>query len=270
VNLVRDYTGIDGYTAGVSRPLLLVSNDDGFNSPGIQALVAALEPLGEVWVVAPDRENSAVSHALTLSRPLRLVEAGPRRYLVDGTPTDCIALALGHVLKGRRVDLVVSGINHGANMGDDVHYSGTVSAAFEAAVQGLPAIAVSLVAGNGWEFGHAARIARWLARRVLRLGMPEGTLLNVNVPPGTPRGAALTRLGKHRYTEGVIEGTDPRGKRCYWIGGGDPVWERIAGTDFVAIADGLVSITPLQRDMTDLARLEQLRSESGWELEGLP
>lgn len=262
--------GSDGYTADVRRPLLLVSNDDGYGSPGIQALVAALAPVGDVWVVAPDRENSAVSHALTLSRPLRLSEAGPQRFLVDGTPTDCIALALGHVLKGRQVDLVVSGINHGANMGDDVHYSGTVSAAFEAAVQGLPAIAVSLVAGDGWDFGHAARFARWLTERVLDRGMPEGTLLNVNVPPGTPRGVALTRLGKHRYTEGVIEGTDPRGKKCYWIGGGEPVWQRIPGTDFMAIHDGLVSVTPLQRDMTDLARLEKLRSDAGWELEELP
>lgn len=254
----------------MARPLLLVSNDDGLNSPGIQALVGALEPLGEVWVVAPDRENSAASHALTLSRPLRIGESGPRRLWVDGTPTDCIALALGHVLRGRRVDLVASGINHGANMGDDVHYSGTVSAAFEAAVQGLPAIAFSLVAGNGWDFTHAARVAHWLAARVLERGMPEGTLLNVNVPPGTPRGVALTHLGKHRYTEGVIEGVDPRGKKCYWIGGGEPVWQRLPGTDFVAVHDGLVSVTPLQLDMTDLARLETLRDEPGWELRGLP
>lgn len=253
----------------MTQPLLLVSNDDGIHSTGIQALVGALEPLGEVWVVAPDRENSAVSHALTLSRPLRLHEVGFRRFAVDGTPTDCIALALGHVLKGRQVQLVVSGINHGANMGDDVHYSGTVSAAFEAAVQGVPAIAVSLVAGNGWEFSHAARVARWLAAQVLERGMPEGTLLNVNVPPGVPRGVRLTRLGTHRYTEGVIEGLDPRGRKCYWIGGGEPVWQPIPGTDFVAIHEGFVSVTPLQRDMTDCARLEELRREVGWEGEGL-
>ncbi|HPW56005.1 MAG: 5'/3'-nucleotidase SurE [Thermoanaerobaculaceae bacterium] len=252
------------------QPLLLVCNDDGFSSPGIQVLIATLAPVGDVWVVAPDRENSAVSHALTLSRPLRLSEASPQRFVVDGTPTDCIALALGYVLKGRQVDLVVSGINHGANMGDDVHYSGTVSAAFEAAVQGLPAIAISLVAGNGWDFTYAARCARWLAERVLARGMPAGTLLNVNVPPGPPRGVGLTRLGKHRYTEGVIEGTDPRGKKCYWIGGGEPVWQRIPGTDFMAIADGYVSVTPLQRDMTDLSSLEALRNDPGWELEETP
>lgn len=217
--------------------------------------------------MAPDRESSAVSHALTLSRPLRLVEVAPRHHVVDGTPTDCIALALGHVLKGQRVDLVVSGINYGANMGDDVHYSGTVSAAFEAAVQGLPAIAISQVGGNGWDLTHAAAFARKLVERVLERGISPGTLLNVNVPPGAPRGVAVTRLGKHRYTEGVIEDTDPRGKKCYWIGGGAPVWERIPGTDFVAIDDGLISITPLQRDMTDLPQRARLQAESWWQAE---
>ncbi|HNX50503.1 MAG TPA: 5'/3'-nucleotidase SurE [Thermoanaerobaculaceae bacterium] len=252
----------------MAEPLILVSNDDGYNSPGIQALAAALDSLGEIWVVAPDRENSAVSHALTLGRPLRLATVGPHHFVADGTPTDCIALALGHVLKGRRVDLVVSGINQGANMGDDVHYSGTVSAAFEAAVQGLPAIAISLVAGDRWDFGPASVFARRLVERVLTRGMTSGTLLNVNVPPGQPEGVVFTRLGKHRYTEGVIEDTDPRGRPCYWIGGGEPVWERIPGTDFMAIGDRLISVTPLQRDMTDHVQLGELQAvAAAWRLE---
>lgn len=248
---------------------MLICNDDGYSSPGIQHLANVLDPVGEVWVVAPDRESSAVSHALTLSRPLRLVEMAPRHFAVDGTPADCIALAFGHVMKGQRVDLVVSGINYGANMGDDVHYSGTVSAAFEAAVQGLPAIAISQVSGNGWDLSHATRFARKLVERVLERGISPGTLLNVNVPPCAPRGVAVTRLGSHRYTEGVIEDTDPRGKKCYWIGGGDPVWERIPGTDFMAIHDGLISITPLQRDMTDLPQRARLQAETWWQGEDL-
>jgi 5'-nucleotidase len=253
----------------VVHPLLLVSNDDGYHSEGIHVLVDALESLGEVWVVAPDRENSAVSHALTLSRPLRLSEISERHFMVDGTPTDCVTLGIGQVLKDRLPDLVVSGINFGANMGDDVHYSGTVSAAFEAAILGVPAIAVSQVIGKEFSFVHAGRFARLIASRVLERGLPSGTLLNVNVPPHTPVGVRFTRLGKRVYTEGVVEDTDPRGRKCYWIGGGDPVWEDIPGTDFAAIGAGYISVTPLQLDMTDREQLTRLETEvAGWALEG--
>jgi len=252
----------------MARPLLLISNDDGYHSEGIHVLADSLESVGEVWVVAPDRENSAVSHALTLSRPLRVTELDERHFVVDGTPTDCVTLGVCHVLKGRNPDLVVSGINFGANMGDDVHYSGTVSAAFEAAILGVPAIAISQVVGEHFSFAPAGRFARMLAARVLERGLPQGTLLNVNVPHSPPKGVRFTRLGKRVYTEGVVEDTDPRGRKCYWIGGGDPVWEDIPGTDFAAVGAGCISITPLQLDMTDVAQLRRLEGElAEWKLE---
>jgi 5'-nucleotidase len=253
----------------VAQPLLLLSNDDGYHSEGIHVLADALESLGEVWVVAPDRESSAVSHALTLSRPLRMSQIAERHFMVDGTPTDCVTLGIGQVLKGRTPNLVVSGVNFGANMGDDVHYSGTVSAAFEAAIMGVPAVAVSQVIGKEFSFVHAGRFARLIAKRVLERGLPAGTLLNVNVPPQRPLGVRFTRLGKRVYTEGVVEDTDPRGRRCYWIGGGDPVWEDIPGTDFAAVGAGFISVTPLQLDMTDRDQLIRLAdSGGGWDLEG--
>jgi len=252
----------------MAPPLLLVSNDDGYHSEGIHVLADALAEVGEVWIVAPDRENSAVSHALTLSRPLRMTRLDERRYVVDGTPTDCVTLGIGQVLKGRRADLVVSGINFGGNMGDDVHYSGTVSAAFEAAILGVPAIAVSQLVGPGFSFAPAGAFARVLARRVLERGLPEGTLLNVNVPHTPPKGVRASRLGKRVYTEGVIEDTDPRGRPCYWIGGGDPVWENIPGTDFATVGAGYISVSPLQLDMTDHVQLGRLEAEiAGWPLE---
>jgi 5'-nucleotidase len=253
----------------VKQPLILLSNDDGYHSEGIHVLSDALESLGEVWVVAPDRENSAVSHALTLSRPLRLTQLAERGFAVDGTPTDCVTLGVGQVLKGRAPDLVVSGINFGANMGDDVHYSGTVSAAFEAVILGVPAIAISQVIWHEFSFAFAGRFARLIASRVLARGLPPGTLLNVNVPPNPPKGVRFTRLGKRTYTEGVVEDTDPRGRKCYWIGGGDPVWEDIPGTDFAAVGAGYISVSPLQLDMTDRDQLVRLESvAAAWDLEG--
>jgi 5'-nucleotidase len=253
----------------VSTPRLLVSNDDGYHSEGIKVLAAALETIGEVWVVAPDRESSAVSHALTLSRPLRMTRMAERRYIVDGTPTDCVTLGICQVLKDRPPDLVVAGINFGANMGDDVHYSGTVSAAFEAAIMGVPAIAISQVIGEAFTFATAGRFAHSLAARVLRLGLPPGSLLNVNIPPVEPRGLKLTRLGQRRYTEGVVEDTDPRGRTCYWIGGGDPIWEPIPDTDFNETHAGYISITPLKLDMTDETLLSRLITDTAsWDLEG--
>lgn len=253
----------------MQKPVLLVSNDDGYHSEGIRVLAEALEAIGEVWVVAPDRESSAVSHALTLTRPLRLTRMGERRYMVDGTPTDCVTLGIGQVLKDRLPDLVVSGINFGANMGDDVHYSGTVSAAFEATILGIPGIAVSQALGESFTYTAAARFARLVAERVLRMGLPPATLLNVNVPPVHPRGVRFTRLGQRRYTEGVVEDTDPRGRACYWIGGGDPVWEPIPDTDFNEVHSGYISITPLKLDMTDEALLSRLIADTAtWDLEG--
>lgn len=242
-----------------NAPRILVTNDDGYSSEGIAALLDALEGLGELWMVAPDSEQSAVSHALTLDRPLRVRRIDDRRFIVNGTPTDCVTLGISSLLGDRPPDLVVSGINRGGNMGVDVHYSGTVSAAFEGVILGYPAIAVSQAVGQGMVWDAAAASARELAAWVLEHGLPEATLLNVNVPLGRPRGLRLTRLGVRRYTEGVVAQRDPRGRRIYWIGGGEPVWEAIPGTDFHEVGEGFISVTPLHLDMTEHRVLERLR-----------
>ena len=242
-----------------TAPRILVTNDDGFSSPGISALLEALQGLGELWMVAPESEQSAVSHALTLDRPLRVRRVEERRFVVNGTPTDCVTLGISSLLGDRPPDLVVSGINRGGNMGVDVHYSGTVSAAFEGVILGYPAIAVSQVVGQGMRWDESAAVARELAGWVLEHGLPESTLLNANVPLGPPRGLKLTRLGVRRYTEGVVEQRDPRGRRIYWIGGGEPVWEPIPGTDFHEVGEGYISVTPLHLDMTERTVLERLK-----------
>ncbi len=246
-------------------PLILVSNDDGVHSEGIVALAAALETLGEVEVVvvAPDRERSAVSHALTLHRPLRVEQLGPRRFAIDGTPTDCINLAVNGIL-GRRPTLVVSGINKGANLGDDVTYSGTVSAAMEGTLLGLPALAISLVGRSGFEFETAARFAARLAAWVMERGLPPDTLLNVNVPgsvAGVPaHGFALTRMGRRRYGDAIVEKVDPRGKKYYWIGGNEIEFADEEGTDFHAVSHGLISVTPIHLDLTNYKSFDALRA----------
>ena len=242
-------------------PRILVTNDDGYTSEGIQVLADALEGLGEIWVVAPDSEQSAVSHALTLDRPLRIKRLGKRRVAVDGTPTDCVALAISNLMGGNPPDLVVSGVNFGFNMGADVHYSGTVSAAFEGVILGVPAMAVSLGVGEGLSFHLAAKFACELSGWILEHGLPHNTLLNVNVPVGTPLGVRLTRLGVRRYTEGVVEERDPRGRRIFWIGGGQPVWEPLPETDFHEVNSGFVSVTPLHLDMTDRRTLERFQEK---------
>ena len=248
------------------RPRILVSNDDGYLSEGILALHEAVEPLGEVWVVAPDREQSAASHAISLHRPLRLKEVKPRWFAVDGTPTDCAYLAINHLLKDKRPTLCVSGINHGANLADDVTYSGTVAAAMEASILGVPAIAFSLVSRRTFEFGPAAKFARSLAQAVLA-NPPAGRLLvNVNIPGGVePAGYRVTRLGKHSYGYDVIESVDPRGRKYYWIGGNEYQHEDIPGSDCNAIfKDALVSVTPLHLDLTDHRMISDL---SEWKVE---
>src|SRR5262247_4064540 len=189
--------------------LILVTNDDGVHAPGLAALAAALEDLGEVWVVAPEREQSACGHALTLHRPVRVHQVGERRFSVNGTPSDCVNLGVLGFLPERPA-LVVSGINHGANLGDDVTYSGTVSAAMEGTLLRVPSVAVSL-AENG-DFEEAAQIARLVVTRTLVTGLPPKTLLNVNVPAGRPREILVTRLGHRVYSEKIVEQTDPRGR----------------------------------------------------------
>jgi 5'-nucleotidase len=245
---------------------ILVSNDDGYMSDGLRALASALEPLGEVWVVAPETEQSAASHAISIHRPLRIRQVRPRWFAVDGTPTDCSYIAVNHLMKDGRPALMVSGINHGPNLADDVTYSGTVAAAMEASLLGIPAIAFSLAMRHDFDFGPAARFARSLAQATLRASPPPHTLLNVNVPKGEPRGYAVTRLGKHTYGFEVVEKVDPRGRKYYWIGGNEYQHEDIAGSDCNAVLrDGLVSVTPLQLDLT---ADEVIPSIVGWTLEG--
>jgi 5'-nucleotidase len=248
----------------MSDVLILLSNDDGIHSEGLGALERALAELGEVFVVAPDRERSAASHSLTLHRPLRVVGLGERRYAVDGTPTDCVNLAVNGVLP-RRPALVMSGINKGANLGDDVTYSGTVSAAMEGTLLGIPSIAVSLVGRDDFDFAAAGRFSRVLATHVLAHGLPRDTLLNVNVPDRPAeeqRGFALTRQGRRRYGDVIVEKVDPRGRKYYWIGGDDLGFVEEEGTDFSAVSRGLISITPIHLDMTNYASFDQLRGLS--------
>ncbi len=250
------------------RPTILVTNDDGQGSPGLTALAAGLAPLGDVWVVAPKTEQSAVSHALTMRRPLRVERVGERSLTVDGTPTDCVNLAFSGLLDGRPV-LVVSGINLGCNMGADVHYSGTVSAAFEGVIFGTPAMAVSQRLGGSSGFEHAARLAHDLAAWILEHGLPAGTLLNVNVPAGVPRGVRLTRLGVRRYMGDLVETEAPNGDRVLVIGGGDLFWEAADGSDFHEVGLGFASVTPLNLDVTDFGLLGRLlRQRPPWCAQG--
>ena len=244
---------------------ILVTNDDGIHSAGIKALAEALEELGDIVVVAPAHEMSAASHSLTLMRPLRIDKIDERHYSVDGTPTDCITLAMSHILKDDLPSLVVSGINKGGNLGDDVTYSGTVAGALEAAIYGLPGIAVSLVQRVDFDFGPAAELARELARRVLGDGLPQGTLLNVNVPPGPVRGVRVTKQGTKIIKPTIIEGTDPRQRKYYWIGEESLTWNEEEGTDYEAVRHGLVSITPLRNDMTDYRVLDEIKSRD-WDV----
>ncbi len=248
------------------RPLILVSNDDGHSSDGICALVSAVEGLAEVVVVAPEWEQSAASHAISIHRPLRLREVRPNWYAVDGTPTDCSWLAINFVLRDRRPALMVAGINHGPNLADDVTYSGTVAAAMEASIIGIPAIAFSLAGRGNFDFGPAARFARSLVAAALDRP-PSRLLLNVNVPAGVePDGYSVTRLGKHSYGSDVVEQTDPRGRKYYWIGGNEYQHEDIPGSDCnVVLRERRISLTPLMLDLTD----DAMRAEvAGWGVAG--
>jgi 5'-nucleotidase len=216
-------------------------------------LAEAMAALGEVWIVAPEQEQSASSHAISIHRPLRIRELGERRFAIDGTPTDCSYIAANHLMKDNKPALMVSGINHGANLADDVTYSGTVAAAMEASLIGIPSIAFSLVTRRQFDFGPAARFARSLAEAALQQTLPPHMLLNVNVPGGVdPKGYVITRLGKHSYGTDVVEKVDPRGRNYYWIGGNEYQHEDIPGSDCnVVFREQLVSVTPLQLDLTD-------------------
>ena len=240
---------------------ILVTNDDGINAVGLHHLAKAMSELGEVAIVAPDRERSAVSHALTLHHPLRALSHGDRCFSVDGTPTDCVNLGI-HSLLEFTPDLIVSGINRGANIGDDVTYSGTVAAALEATLMGIPAIAVSLVtSGAGEHYSSAALVALRVARQVMLQGLPADTFLNVNVPD-LPSEQLLPPLitcqGKRRYEGLIVDKVDPRGRNYYWIGTADLAFHDIAGSDYHAVSRGHVSITPLHPDLTNHSSIAQL------------
>ena len=249
--------------------LILVTNDDGVRSPGIRALAEALLDLGRVVVVAPDRNRSAVGHALTLEHPLRAEEIKKDVFAVDGTPTDCVNLGI-HGLIQKSPDLVVSGINRGSNLGDDITYSGTVCAAMEASLMGLPAIAVSLdsLQFQGDDLRAAARFSRQIAGKVLENGLPPDTFLNVNIPVGIIKGVRLTRQGKRKYGEAVICKQDPRGRTYYWIGGGGVGYEDITGSDCNALQEGFVSVSPLHTNLTNESSLAQLKTGFIHSLEG--
>jgi 5'/3'-nucleotidase len=238
---------------------ILVTNDDGVDAPGIEALARALRPLGEVTVVAPASEMSATSHALTLTRPLRLRRASEGVYAVDGTPTDCVYLALYQIL-GRDVDLVVSGINWGLNLGDDITYSGTVAAALEGTLLGCPSFAVSLERSNPMVYDRAAAFAATLARRILDDGLPPDVYLNVNVPSREIVGVEFARQGKRIYHDGVSTEPGEAGETLYRIGG-YPEWDLQPGSDIAAFRGGNITITPLRIDLTDDASIAGL---SGW------
>ena len=241
---------------------ILVTNDDGVRSEGIHALANALRPLGDVTIVAPHVEASAIGHALTLRRPLRMEQVGERVYEVDGTPTDCVNIAVTKLFDVLP-DLVVSGINKGFNLGDDVTYSGTVAGAMEGALLGIPSIAVSLERTPGqYDFGPSAAAAASVAALVLRQGLPPRTFLNLNVPPGAPKGFRLTVQAKRNHITTVDERCDPRGKPYYWIEEGQNDWEPHDRSDYQAVRDGYVSVTPLQPDLTDHAALESLEGAS--------
>jgi 5'-nucleotidase len=233
---------------------ILVTNDDGINAPGIDALARALSEVAQIAVVAPDRERSAVSHALTLHHPLRARQIAPGRFSVDGTPTDCVNLGI-HSLLDFHPNLVISGINRGANLGDDVTYSGTVAAALEATLMGIPAIAISLASlDEDADYSAAARFAATIAGLVFRNGLPKDTFLNVNVPnlpSGSLKKPLVTIQGKRRYEGTIVDKVDPRGRSYYWIGTADLDFHDIEGTDFAAIKRGHISITPLHLDMTN-------------------
>jgi 5'-nucleotidase len=239
---------------------ILLSNDDGWRADGLRALAQALQGVGSLTVVAPDRNRSGASNSLTLEAPLRVVDREPGWYAINGTPTDCVHLAISGLLESEQ-ELVVSGVNDGANLGDDVLYSGTVAAAMEGRFLGVPSIAVSLVHGGDRHFATAARVARELVLRLLSAPLPQATLFNVNVPDlpyESLKGFRATRLGVRHRSERIVRATDPRGRAVYWVGSAGAGEDAGPGTDFHAVEHGFVSITPLQIDLTRHGALADL------------
>jgi 5'-nucleotidase len=237
---------------------ILLTNDDGIHSDGLTKLEEALREIGDVYTVAPASEMSGASHSLTLARPLRIRRIDDRHWTVDGTPTDCVTLALHKILADKRPHICVSGINHGGNLGDDATYSGTVAGALEATILGVTGIAFSLVARENFDFTQAARFAVVAVQKVLAEGLPEGTLLNINIPPGEIKGVRVTRQGIKNARPVISEHIDPRGKPYFWIGEEVLSTDGSEGTDYQAIEQGYVSVTPMRSDMTDHRALSAL------------
>ncbi|MDT8368357.1 MAG: 5'/3'-nucleotidase SurE [Longimicrobiales bacterium] len=244
---------------------ILCTNDDGHLALGLQVLSRAARALGEVTVVAPDREQSATSHSLTLHHPLRARRARDGTHVVDGTPTDCVILAVGELLP-QRPDIVLSGINHGPNMGEDVLYSGTVAAAMEATVLGIPSIAISHAGRDPDEIEGWEGVIERLLTNFLREDFPPDTLLSVNlpaIPPGEVLGVRVTTLGRRRFSDSLTRALDPSGREYFWIGGGRTDWNGPDDADFAAVRDGFISVTPLHLDLTNYSLLEAVRA---WDL----
>ena len=253
------------------RPLrFLLTNDDGVHARGLSVLAEAVADLGRGVVVAPDRQQSASSHSLTMHRPLRATQVEENRHVVDGTPTDCVLVAVNQLLE-ERPDFVLSGINHGPNMGEDVLYSGTVAAAMEATILGIPSIAVSF-AGNREERlrDYAPRVRALLRTLLRRDDFPEETFFNVNLPPEHPddvAGVRVTALGRRVYSDSLTRSRDPHGREYFWIGGGQSHWTGREDSDFRAVEAGYISVTPMHLDLTNFELIEKVRS---WELEVSP
>jgi 5'-nucleotidase len=252
-------------------PVILVTNDDGVNSPGLMPLFNAMKELGDAYIIAPDRERSAVSHSLTMHRPLKVEEIRERVYCINGTPTDCVAIGINKILPEKPV-LVASGINKGANLGDDITYSGTVSAAIESTMMDIPSFAISLVIEKQPKkaplyFDTASKIAIVIGRYIREKSLPFDTLLNVNVPNvkiNNIRGIKFTRQGKRTYEGSVKEILDPNGNQHYWIGGGEPYWEQGHDTDIQAVQNSYISVTPIHLDLTNYEALRLLTEK--WSL----
>lgn len=243
--------------------LILVTNDDGVHSPGISALYSAMKDLGDAYIVAPDRERSAAGHSLTMHRPLKVTKLREYVYSINGTPTDCVTLAINKVLP-EKPSLIVSGINKGANLGDDITYSGTVSAAIEGTIFGIPSIAFSLPSEKHYHFDTASAVATMLGGFVLEHSLPYDTLLNVNIPNVSLeklRGIKFTRQGKRVYDGAIQETFDPWGEKHYWIGGGKPYWERGEDMDIEAVQANFISVTPIHLDLTNYDALSYFKEK---------
>lgn len=247
--------------------LILCTNDDGYRAEGLRVLSEAAEVLGEVRIVAPEREQSATSHSLTMHFPVRRHHIAERVQSIEGTPTDCVALAVGMLLD-ERPDFVLSGVNHGPNMGEDVLYSGTVAGAMEATILGIPAVAISHVGRDPSQITAYGAVLRRLFEQILkRDGFPPETLLNVNLPaidPAEVKGVRVTRLGRRVYTDSITRAEDPSGREYFWIGGGGVEWTAEEGTDFHAVQEGYISVTPLHLDLTNYRLLSAVEQ---WGLE---